>query len=72
MAIFIIFYIIGVISVGVYFYKSFKTKLSRIEGIYWFCILLLAIFFPITFILGWLMIIIEKIGDKLCKNQKKN
>ncbi len=69
-AFFIILYIEGVISVGVYYYKSLKTKslTKRLDSIDWLFILLLSIFFPITYLLGILMIIIEKIGDKLCKD----
>lgn len=70
IAIFIILYIVGVISTGVYYYKKLKTEtLTRSVGdITLLFISLLSIFFPITYLLGLLMIIIEKIGDKLCKD----
>lgn len=71
IAIFIILYIVGIISVGVYFYKRQKTETlaKRVDGTNLLIIVLLSIFFPITYILGVLMIVIEKIGDKLCKDQ---
>ncbi len=70
IAIFIILYLVGVISVGVHYYKSFKTKNieKKIRDDDWLLILPLSIFFPVTYLLGLLMIIIEKIGDKLCKD----
>lgn len=70
IAIFIILYIVGVISVGVYMYKKLKTGTlaKRVDGTDLLIIVLLSIFFPITYILGVLMIVIEKIGDKLCKD----
>lgn len=71
MAIFIILYIVGVISVGVYLYKTLKTKTlaKSVDNKKLLTIALLSIFFPIMCLLGLLMIIIEKIGDKLCKDQ---
>ena len=66
----IILYIAGVILAGSHYYKWCKTK-SISKTVYdtdWFFILPLSIFFPITYLLGLLMIIIEKIGGKLCKD----
>ena len=71
IAIFIILYLVGVIYIGAYFYKEIKTETpeKRVSDTDRAFILLLSIFFPIIYILGILMMIIEKIGDKLCKDQ---
>lgn len=71
IAIFIILYIIGVISSGVCLYKELKTKslVKKVETREQLFIVLISLVFPITYLLGVLMIIIGKIGDKLCKDQ---
>ncbi len=70
IAFFIILYIGGVISVGVYFYKKLKTETitKSVSNEEMVIILLLSLFFPITYLFGLLMVIIEKIGDRLCKD----
>lgn len=71
IVIFIILYIIGVILTGVFFYKKQKTETlaKRVDNTKLLIITLFSIFFPIVYLLGLLMIIIEKIGDKLYKDQ---
>ena len=71
IAILIIFYIVGVIATGVYFYKKIKAEniIHIVDDADLGIIVLLSIFFPIIYLIGLLMIIIKKIGDKLCKNQ---
>lgn len=70
--IFIILYIVGIISLGVYLYKKTKTEtLAKSVGNFDLLVIaILSIIFPIVYLLSLIMIIIEKIGDKLCNKKK--
>ena len=71
IAILIILYITGVISIGVYLYKRHKSENYNhiVDETELFMIMFISLFFPIFYIFGLLMIIIKKIGDKLCKDR---
>ena len=71
VAIFIILYMVVATLVGIYMYRKLENEClaKRVDDTELFFISLFAIFFPITYIVGWLMIIIEKIGGKKCKDQ---
>lgn len=71
IAIFIILYVVGVILTGTYFYKRHKTEslVKSVDEVDLLFIVIISMVFPITYLLGLLMIIIKMIGEKQCKDQ---